>query len=136
MCALWLKMIGTSDKHWPESKRYDRKHIGFRGRKPSGVHCGDRVVLYAVGGAKRIFAFGDVTSEWYESKQGTEEGWPYRIDVDLKVNLVPSAGVNADEIFTSKGELRRKVARRSHVRLTDEQYKRAVAKLQAASNAV
>jgi hypothetical protein len=104
MCALWLKMIGTSDEPWPELKPYDQKHVGFRGRRPSGVRRGDRMVLYAVGGSKRVFALGEVTSEWYECKEGKEEGWPYRVDIALKVNVAPSSGVNADETFTMAGD--------------------------------
>ena len=129
MCAYWLKMIGTTQNPWPASDRYDRKHIGFRGRRPSGIQPGDRLVLYAVGGSKRIFALALVTGEWYESEEGKEEGWPYRIDIDLDVNMDPSHGVNAEEMFSTAGELKVKVGRRSHVRLTAEQYERAAAKL-------
>lgn len=98
--ALWLKMIGTCDDPWPKNKSYDRKTIGFRRRKPTGVHPGDRMILYAVRW-KRIFAVADVTSNW---KDNDEVGWPYHVDIrwPLEVNLPPSAGVAA-----SGGKIRR-----------------------------
>src|SRR5438094_443806 len=73
MSNCWLKMIGTSVKPWDGQKPYDRNHIGFRGRKPSGIRVGDKMVLYAVG-TKRLFALVEVTRACYGSGQ---TGWPY-----------------------------------------------------------
>jgi hypothetical protein len=56
--TFWLKMIGTSESHWPVGQPYNYGYIGFRGRKPSGVHPGDRMILYAVG-SKRLFGVVD-----------------------------------------------------------------------------
>ena len=94
--TLWLKMIGTWDNPWPDKKPYDRKKIGFRGRKPTGVHRGDRMILYAVRW-KRIFAVADVTSDW---KHNDEDGWPYCVDIrwPLNVALPPSDGIDATEV--------------------------------------
>src|SRR6266566_6402633 len=51
--ASWLKMIGTSGSPW--TGPYTRNHVDFA-RKPRHIHSGDRLVLYAVGGSKRVFA--------------------------------------------------------------------------------
>jgi hypothetical protein len=92
--AFWLKMIGTSEKPW--DKCYDRKHIGFRGRKPSGIHPGDQMVPYAVG-HRCIFAVAEVASDWNENE---EVGWPYRVEIrwPLAVNVAPSKGVDAADV--------------------------------------
>lgn len=129
MSAFWLKMIGTSVDPWPVGKPYNLQHIGFRGLyKPSGIRSGDRMVLYAVG-AKRIFGLVEVTKDWYESNQ---DGWPYRVDIrcPAEVSLAPNDGVDVDELST---ELKSKLRRRSHLRLTSEQYERAANKLREAS---
>jgi hypothetical protein len=127
----WLKMIGSSDTHWPKDKRYDRGHIGFRGRKPSGVHPGDRMILYAVG-SKRLFAVVDVVSDW---KTNDEAGWPYRVDIQWPavVNLAPSDGVDANDV---SADLTKRVRRRSHTRLSHKEFELAAQKLRDASSRV
>src|SRR5262249_7771075 len=129
--TFWLKMIGTSDKHWPVDRRYDRGHIGFRGRKARGVHPGDRMILYAVG-SKRLFAVVDVVSDW---KENDEEGWPYRVDIQWPpaVNVAPSDGVDANDV---SADLTERVRRRSHTRLWPEEFKRAAEKLRQAASGV
>ena len=122
--TFWLKMIGTSERHWPENLSYDRGHIEFRGRRPSGVRPGDRMILYAVG-SKRLFAVVDVISEWQESD---EEEWPYRIDIKwpAAVNVAPSSGVYANEVSP---DLTERVRRKSHIRLTEQEFQLAATKL-------
>jgi hypothetical protein len=129
--SFWLKMIGTSDKPWSESRCYDRSHVGFRGRKPSGIHPGDRMILYGVG-TKRVFAVADVTSNW---KNNDEQGWPFRVDIQwpMEVNVAPSAGV---EVNTVSAHLSERIRRRSHIRLTREEFESAAAKLREASAGV
>jgi len=129
--TFWLKMIGLPDNPWPEKKPYDRKKIGFRGRKPTGVHPGDRVILYAVRW-KRVFAIADVTSDW---QHNDEDGWPYCVEIrwPLEVNLSPSAGVDANEV---SADLTHRVRRRSHTRLSREEFELAAQKLRQASNRV
>jgi len=126
----WLKMIGTADGHWPEDRRYDLDRIYFRGRKPSGVHRGDRMVLYGVGCDKRIFALVEVTSEYHTSDN---EEWPYCVDIVLpiEVNMAPRDGVHIDEVSE---HLKFSLLRRSHIRLTSEEYERAAVKLREALN--
>jgi hypothetical protein len=127
--TFWLKMIGTSEKPWSVSRCYDRKHVGFRGRKPSGIHPGDRLIPSAVG-SKRIFALADVTSDW---KANDEVGWPYRVDIrwPMEINVAPSTGVDVNEI---SADLSERLRRRSHIRLTREEFGTATAKLREASD--
>jgi len=127
--TFWLKMIGTWDGPWPEGNPYDRKHIGFRGRKPSGIHPGDQMILYAVR-RKRIFAIVDVTSEYGNND---EDGWNFRVDIRWppEVNLAQSAGVDASEV---SADLKDRVRRKSHIRLSPEEFDLAATKLREASN--
>jgi hypothetical protein len=127
MTTFWLKMIGTAEKPW-QDRPYDHAFVGFRGRKPSGIHRGDHLVLYAVGGSKRIFALGEVTKEWYRSEN---KDWPYFVDVHLEVNLAPSSGVSINEVGASEW-VHRKIRRRSHVKLTLAEYELAARKLREA----
>jgi hypothetical protein len=87
------------------------------------------MILYAVG-SKRIFAIADVLTDW---KQNDEVGWPYRVDIQwpLEVNVVPSTGVDVTEV---SADLSERLRRRSHIRLTREEFESAAAKLRGASD--
>jgi len=126
MSNLWLKMIGTSDRPCPDS--YVREHVDFRGKKPRQIHPGDFMVLYAVGGEKRVFALATVTSEVHESGR---EGWPFRADIKYLANLSPSSGVLLSEVSTSNRNLLLSIRRRSHIKLSPKECARAVAKLRS-----
>jgi len=126
MSAFWLKMIGTSESPCPES--YTRDYADFA-RKPRHIHPGDHMVLYAVGGSKRVFALAQVTSEIYGSGR---ERWPYRVDISYKVNLPVSCGVHIDEVSTPERDLRRSIRRASYIELRPEEYEQVATKLQEA----
>jgi hypothetical protein len=121
----WLKVIFES-KH--PSERYEETFVGFpKAQRPRNIQVGDHMVLYAVGGAKSVFALVEVTSEVYERSE-----WPHSMDVRYLVNLPVSQGVHIDEISTSKRDLLRPIrAGRSYFRLTPDEYERAVSKLKA-----
>ena len=123
----WLKLIGTAERpcpdFWKESYASSRK-------RPRSIHVGDHMVLYAVGGTKRVFAIAEVTSEPYAS--GNSE-WPYRVDITYLVHLPRSQGVHIDQVSTAKRNLIRSVRRASYIQLSSEEYERASAKLRAAS---
>jgi hypothetical protein len=87
------------------------------------------MVLYAVGGSKHVFALVQVTSEVYEC---AGESWPYRVDIEYKINLPVASGVHLDEISTSERELLYSIRQASYVELLPEEYKRAVSKLREA----
>jgi len=128
----WLKMIGSGNAPYPTL--YDKPWVDFsRSRWPRQVHPGDHLVLYASGGLKRVFAIAEVTSEVYE--QDEYQLWPYRVDVRYLINLHPSVGVHIDEVSTASRDLLRSLRRRSYLKLTPEEYKRAATKLERAMKA-
>jgi hypothetical protein len=124
--TLWLKLIGTADNPWDDTRQYDRDYVGFRGRRPSGIRPGDQMVLYAVGPG-RVFALTKVETGWGPSR---EPGWPYQVRIaPCEPNLAPRDGVDIDEIDE---DLRWRLRRRSHMKLSEEIFERAVAKLEEA----
>jgi hypothetical protein len=82
------------------------------------------MILYAVG-SKRLFAVVDVVSDWQEND---EEGWPYRVDIQWPpaVNMAPSDGVDANDV---RADLTERVRRRSHIRLTEQEFHSAATML-------
>jgi len=127
--STWLKMIGTTGKPCPEP--YTKNYVGFP-RRPRHIHSGDHMILYAVGGRKRVFAIAEVTSEVYKAggNAGENARWPYRVDINYLVNMPASDGVHIKEVSTPERELLRSVRRQSYLRLRPEEYKRATTKLQ------
>ena len=119
-------MIGTTENPCPES--WTHGHVDFV-RKPRRVRPGDHMVLYAVGGAKRVFAIAEVMSEPYASG---EIRWPFRVNVSYPVNLPVSSGVHIDQVSTPKRDLRRSIRRASYIELHPEEYQRAATRLQQA----
>lgn len=128
MSTAWLKVIGES-KHPREY--YDEPFIGFpKKQRPRDIHVGDHMILYAVGGSKKVFAVVEVISEVYERSDYPQ--WPHSVDVRYLVNMPVSEGVPIDAISMSKRELLAIVrAGRSYFRLTPEEYEGAVSKLKA-----
>jgi len=64
-------------------------------KRPSGIHVGDRMILYACGGSRHIFADAQVTSEVYRAtwpptercvKNGRHAS-PHRMDIACTINL-------------------------------------------------
>ena len=88
------------------------------------------MILYAVGGANRVFAIVEVTSEPYPSRNSR---WPFRVNVEYLVNLPVPSGVHIDQVRTSKRDLRRSVRRQSYIELRPKEYERAVARLEEAA---
>lgn len=131
MSNYWLKMIGTTEIHCPNS--YTRKYVEFRGDRPRQIHRGDHVILYAVGGSKRVFALAKVTSE---VKDNDHEGWPYRVDIDYVLNLDVSSGVPIDKVSTDERDLLRPIqAQNSYFKLSHEEFERAELLLREATDA-
>lgn len=84
------------------------------------MDLGDLMVLYAVGGSKRIFALAEVTRKVYDSG---DENWPYRVDIKYDVNLPVSSGVDIGQVGTERNLLR-SLLRQSYVELSAEEYER------------
>ena len=81
MSAAWLKLIGTTED--PCQEVYDEAYADFA-KRPRQVTVGDRMILYAVGGRKCVFADAQVTSEIYRSGR---RRWPYRVNLRYSINL-------------------------------------------------
>src|SRR5476651_113322 len=94
MSRYWLKMIGTSDPDCGFWGSYSRTYVDFK-TNPSAIAIGDRLALYAVGGAKCFFALTTVSSN---VKPSDNERWPYRIEVTYQINLPVSDGVPVEEV--------------------------------------
>lgn len=129
MSTYWLKMIGSTENPCPEP--YERSYADFS-RRPSRIRAGDHMILYAVGGRKRVFAITEVTSDVYQASGNPDENgrWPYRVDINYVVNMPAYNGVHIDEVSTGVRDLRRSVGRQSYIELSPEEYERAAAKLQ------
>ena len=66
------------------------RHVDFA-RYPRSIQEGDHLILYAVGGQKRIFAIVKVIGE---VEGGDDERWQYRLRASLKSPPVPRKGIN------------------------------------------
>src|SRR5262245_53997787 len=99
MSRYWLKLIGTTERPCPQP--YTKPYAESR-RRMRSIRQGDRMVLYAVGCGKRVFALAEVTSDVHPS--GTPD-WPYRVDLNYEVNLPVEAGVPIDSISTTERDL-------------------------------
>lgn len=130
--SAFLKLIGTAQNPCPEP--YTKKYVDFS-RNPRQVKPRDRLVLYAAGGRKRIFAIAEVMSGVYDAGSDYGGRWPHRVDIRYIVNMPASKGVHINEVSTSARDLLRSIGRQSYIRLSSEEYERAVAKLREVGDA-
>ncbi len=128
----FLKLVGTSAD--PCREGYTRSYVDFapKYRPDRRIRPGDHMVLYAVGGSKRVFALAEVTSEVYPSG---DEDWPRRLDIKYKINLPVSSGVPIDGLDPpgSKRVLSGAIPQACYFELSREEYELAAAKLREAS---
>jgi hypothetical protein len=123
-----MKMIGLTER--PLTDCYTLPHADFT-RRPRRIRPGDLMVLYAVGGSKRVFALAEVTSEIYDS--GLER-FPYRLDIRYLLNLRVASGVSIEQVSTPERELLRAIRQQaSYFQLRPEEYDRAATLLRKAS---
>jgi hypothetical protein len=127
MTRYFLKMIGSSEKRCPED--YQQPYADFS-KRPRKVKAGHFMILYAVGGAKRIFSHVQVTSSSYPRDH---ERWPYRVGFEYLIRLPVSSGVDIEMVDTS-GRLRGAIPRQTYFELSEGEYNLAVAALQEASH--
>ncbi|MBI2807846.1 MAG: hypothetical protein HYX68_22925 [Planctomycetes bacterium] len=133
MSANWLKMIGTAEMPCPDP--YVLKVVAYtRTRKPS-VRPGDKLILYAVGGFKTIFAVATVTShvgrsrpEWWPGQPDLLERFPYCVEIEYEVNLRPPDGVDIGAA-NLEGHLPAIRFGNTHLSLSEEEFVYAAAKL-------
>lgn len=125
----WLREEVTVDGGLAASPRLaERVHFPHN-KRPVGISVGDYFLLYGVtelGG--RIIAAGIFRSTFYEDDGSAEPDlrsaediadWPWRIDVEMLLSLWHAhRGPTIDAIDIPGTKMRR----RSHLRLTEDQY--------------
>ena len=130
--SYWIKIAGTGEQPF-DTDDWRARYGGWRRehrdgslfpRRPS-IRRGDRLVLYAAGSAAafgegRLFAIEEVLSE--EPEPSGHERWPWRLHTRMLVSVpLLSHGPTLGEI----GVAARSLGRHSHIRLSDEQGRRA-----------
>lgn len=121
----WLAIAGTGDRPYTEAQRRRRPERHRFPRRPR-IARGDMLVIYAAGSAReygegRVFAVEEVLSD--EPEPSGHDRWRWEVRTrrlhDLPLALAPT--------LRDLGVMPRSLGRHSHVRLTDEQARRAAA---------
>jgi len=127
MRTYWLKSIGSSDdpqaEDWVDSAPQELTEVHFPKGKPS-VAVGDYLVYYASGTSKIV---GIVEVNSTVTMDSSEERWPWRCDV--KPHLVLGSideRAPALESVLLPPHTTKSVMQQSHIRLTEEEYRRAL----------
>jgi hypothetical protein len=122
----WMKALGTSKDPLQDDWQRARRGLFLRAvtfaTKPS-LRTGDRVVLYATGKGL-VFAAGDVISIPYEEDGDSRWGWRVRVSLTHGTTYIHD-GVPLERIEEER-ILRNTIKRRSHIRLTDGEFEKAL----------
>jgi hypothetical protein len=128
----WLKSIGSSDDpqadDWVKSAPQELTEVHFPDKGKPSVSIGDYLV-YSASGKDSILGIVEVNSA--VTKDSTEAQWPWRCEV--KPHLVLGA---IDERAPSLLEVllpphtTKSVMQQSHIQLSEEEYSRALARLE------
>jgi hypothetical protein len=128
----WLKVIGTSKgplrDDWGNHAPPILRSASFKKRPGEGSFVpGDDFVYYALrGDISRVVAIGRVVGQPnYDRSREEDPGWPWLVDVDIaaKKDLI-SEGFPL-HILECDRNLTKAVQRRSHMRLTPDEFARA-----------
>ena len=135
MARAFLKSVGAAEaklgNEWlttPWSNLTNRSDLLDRvrfakNRRPTGVHKGDKLVLYAAGW-ERFFGIAIVTSPFpYELIEEGEERWPWVLNIVVPL-VVPRIEL-APHISTIN-VANTSVRQQSHIRLSDGQFELAL----------
>jgi hypothetical protein len=119
----WLKALGHAGGPLPEAwleagRLTSLRRTGFP-RRPR-IQAGDRLVYYA-SVWRRVFALVEVVEPPAETRPGTR--WPWTVEVEPLV-VIPRLDV-APRV-EALGIAARSMSQQSHIRITQEQYARAV----------
>jgi hypothetical protein len=131
-CRYWLKVAGTAARPFVQDRwrvrygawRAEHGNGSLFPRRPA-IRRGDRLVVYAAGSAAafgegRLFAVEEVVSD--EPEPSGHERWPWRLRTrELASVPLLSHAATLSEI----GVTPRSLGRHSHIRLADEQGRRA-----------
>jgi hypothetical protein len=129
----WLKALGMGARgqQMPDDWRSITvlTHSATFAREPS-LKAGDGIVYYA-SGKGLIFAAGEVTSYPYRAEDPSESNWPWRVNVRLDHQKEwIHEGAALETLNVGDRDIRVSMRRRSHIRLTEDEYNAAVAALQ------
>ena len=129
----WLKALGMGARgqRMPDDWRsiIVLTHAATFSREPS-LKAGDGIVYYGSGWGL-IFAAGVVTSYPYRSDDPSDADWPWRVNVrlDWQKEWIHD-GPPLETLNVGDRDVRVSMRRRSHIRLTEDEYNAAVAALQ------
>jgi hypothetical protein len=119
----WLAVAGTAERPYTESDRRTRPQRHRFPRRPR-IARGDMLVVYASGSAKeygerRVFAVEEVVSD--EPEPSGHERWRWQVRTRRRVSVPLPEAPTLWELGVSS----RSIGRHSHIRLSDEQGRRA-----------
>jgi hypothetical protein len=119
----WLKALGHARGPLPEAWLEDGRVSSLRRtgfpRRPR-IQAADRLVYYA-SAWRRVFALVEVVEAPAETRPGTR--WPWTVEVEPLV-VIPRLDVAPP--VEALGIPARSMSQQSHIRITPEQYARAV----------
>jgi hypothetical protein len=119
----WLKALGHARGPLPEAWLEDGRASSLRRtgfpRRPR-IQAADRLVYYA-SVWRRVFALVEVVEAPAETRPGTR--WPWTVEVEPLV-VIPHLDVAPP--VEALGIAARSMSQQSHIRITPEQYARAV----------
>jgi hypothetical protein len=122
---IWLKAVGTAeqplDRHWLDQRTNLLQEVHFPPRVPS-IRANDRFVYYAAGWQK-IFAAGKFVTDPSRAHAKEDDRWPWRAEVHvflLVPDLTLAPHLTRADINTFS------VRSKSHIKLSEQQYRAAV----------
>lgn len=131
--SIWLKVLGTSREPlaalWMDARPELVREIRFPPRIPT-LELGDRVLYYA-SGWQRIFAAGELVSDPKFTPHADYENYPWVAAV-RPLLIVPDLTLAPDLRLAGIDSL--SVRSKSHIRLTETQYREAIGRLAAAAS--
>jgi EVE domain len=132
MRSYWLKSIGSSDDpqadDWVDSAPQELTEVHFPDKGKPSVAVGDYLVYYA-SGTSRVVGIVEVNNSVV--RDSPEKRWPWRCEV--KPHLVLGSIDERSPSLTSvllPPHTTKSVMQQSHIRLSDEEYGRALAGLE------
>jgi hypothetical protein len=136
----WLKSVGSADdqllEDWVSSAPQALSHVRFSGKGKPHVRVGDYLIYYTPARQKLL---GVAEVYLPPTKDGPEERWPWRCRVKPHLMLATIEDApSVDVLIESKADERRLrlgVRQLSHMTLTLDQYRRALAALEGAFDA-
>lgn len=133
----WIKAVGFAKNQlpyeWKERHRLTEA-VMFK-KKPGSVRKGDRIVYYAAG-TGLIFAEGEVTSFAYHAPHRLPDLPDFPWFVDVRLDIAPpniKNGAPLQAVSVGDRSVSALMRRRSHMRLSEQEYLAAVDALGADS---